>query len=212
MVVTLIIQYISIIAASVAHGRGDGTPLGKFGTKGTWIVLSVLYGLYMAFYSDTRFQGITYTLTSFSWWWMFRTGKQAKAELDAQGMPRGWRIRRVREQYYLPVQSCIVACMILLGIAGEWWYLPLPLLLWPTCFAGWLFLNNVNQQTSLGQRLIRKANGTGGYLRMATELVVTAGCSAVCILAVNACAMIAEPELTEFYNQSKEHIHEQLTE
>ena len=211
MVASLFIQYLSIIAASIGHGRGKDTPLRKLGTKGTWILLSMLYGLYMACYGDTRFHGITYALTSFSWWWLFRTGKQATAELNAQGMPSPWRIRRVREQYYLPVNSCIVACMALLGLAEEYWYMPLPLMLWPTTYAGFLFLTKVNQQTKLGIKLIQKAGGTGGYLRMATEAVVTAGCSAVCIVAVNACAMIAEPELMELYNQAEELINEQLT-
>lgn len=118
------------MAFSYAHGRGDdldGKPEKRwFETKGLFIAGETLAAAAIGF-ACIGWLGMFAAIVSPLYWFLFRTGKQARAELDYMGRVRD-KIIKIIQQYYLPIGVCCALIVLFSVISGMLWYSLLSLL------------------------------------------------------------------------------------
>lgn len=124
------LAFVTVVVATMFfsywHGRGDGPDLKKawYETKGVLIAGEALVGALAGFAMTFNPLGLLGALISPYYWFLWRTSKQARAELDYMGRLAWGKLIKVLQGYYLPVGincAVIAALGTYIGIVtGAW--------------------------------------------------------------------------------------------
>lgn len=113
----------STVAASYAHGRGDdldgSAEKAWYETKGLFVAIHASLISSSGFYLYGNY-GAALGILSFVYWFLFRTGKQAKAELDYMARNERGSYLRVIKSYLMPISICTAVSAALFAFSGDY--------------------------------------------------------------------------------------------
>jgi len=180
------ITFMAVVSATIFfsywHGRGDGPDLKKqwYETKGVLIAGEAIVGALAGFLMLFNPIGLLGSIISPYYWFLWRTSKQARAELDYMGRVRN-KIIKVLQGYYLPTGvNCLLILVgsVLIGVqVGDWRY---PLLVIP-CLASVAapyitaknFRNDPGETARYNRARVEIANGFTGGVNVASAILVS---------------------------------------
>lgn len=165
------LSVLSVAGASIAHGWGDDFKIfGRSVRKGYLIAALVIVFGFVGWVNASWIGAIAGALISLAWWFRYRTGGQAKADLDymygAGKLAKVWQSRI----FHMATDAAImIGCAI---YTKEWWNLAFI----PAAFAALYLLLWVAKKTTLDPGESERHN------RMKQEAVVVGGVLATGLL------------------------------
>lgn len=113
-IIGFLIAQMSTVLASWAHGA-DEAPKGVLMGLHTAVIAGALYYLGV----PLQYLPIALTITA-GYWFLLRSGRLAKAELDAMAVPSGENIAKVVKAYLLPFGAVLAASAATCLFSQEW--------------------------------------------------------------------------------------------